>query len=258
MKKVLMMVMALLMMVTSIGAFAEDAPAAEAKTTTSNSEKIIGIWYMNQLVNEGKAYDVSQMPNQNIIEFKQGNTGVIYAKDDESTQGQIAWKEDEEGKLWLQEESTQVPMQISIYNDPEKENEIYLVIGDESNSYVLNREPTAPVNFAPIVKAESMDVFNGKYALTYLAGDGYTLRIEDAMEDLASLGITTTEINIDNGVVELMGSQPAAFTFNQEEGSLEKVIEENIQFMNAYIYKTETGLAVNWFDLTFYAEPVTE
>lgn len=282
MKKLLVMLLALMMIAVSVTAIAEDKtgpldektgpleetgpldetdPQGEETESDASgiklSEKIIGLWYINQIVSDGKAYDVSQLPNQNMVEFGADNTGVIYAKDDqENTKTQIAWKEDENGQLWFQEENTQVPMQIQVYENPDKSGEYYLVLGDDENNYVLNREPTAPVNFAPVKKAADIKEFDGKYALTYLAGDGYTLKAENAADDLAALGIKSTEINIENGLVEFGGGEPRAYTFDANDGSLNMVVDEKVEFLNIHIFKTESGIALNWFDLTFYAEPV--
>ncbi len=250
MKKVLALVVTAVMLMVCAAAVAEDA----ATTADAN---LVGVWYLNQVIDQGVAYDVSEIPDQRVIEFAADNTGSIYAKSNPEEKNRIAWTVDDAGIIWFQEESTQTPMQVAVNEDPNNAGSYYLMIGDENNAYIFSSNPTDPVEFAKIVKAEKAEDFDGSYALTYLAGEGYTLKAENALEDLAALGVKTTGVTIDTGMVELFGNEPRAYVFNEEDGTLNMIIEENLEFMNVHVFKTETGLAINWMDLTFYAEPVT-
>lgn len=244
MKKIVALVLTVVLLAACAAVFAEEAETAK---------KIVGVWYANQAVVDGIAYDISQVPEQSIVEFNEDGTGYLYNKNDQDNKTNMAWTE-MDGKILMQDEDSQTTMNVSIIED---EGETYLVIGDESTNYVLNRTPAEAVNFAKTVKAEKAEDFDGRYALTYLSGDGYTLPAEKALDDLATLGVKTTEISIDGGLVELFGNEPRAYVFSDEDGTLNMEVDERVNFMNVYIFKTENGgLAINWMDLTFYADPV--
>lgn len=246
MKKVIAVLLSVMLLAVCALAMAEEANVGK---------KIVGIWYLNQQTINGETYDVSQMEDQNIFEFKEDNTGVLYRKNDPDNKQQLAWTEDG-GKVWMQSENVQENLEIRIVED-ETEGVKSLVIGDDSNNYILSRTPAEPVNFASTIKAEKAEDFDGHYALTYLAGDGYTMPAEKAADDLAVLGVKTTEIAIESGLVELFGNEPRAYEFNETEGSLDMEVDDKVNFLNVYIYKTEDGgLAINWLDLTFYAAPI--
>ena len=251
MKKLLAFLVAIVMTLTFAAAMAED-------TVSEAAERLVGTWYLNQVIDEGVAYDVSQTPDQRIVEFNADKTGCIYASSNPDEKSQIAWTEDEAGVIWFQEESTRVPMQVKMNEDPKNDGVYYLYVGDETNAYVFSSTAAGLVDFAKVIKAEKTEDFDGNYAITFLAGDGYTIKVDKAMEDLSALGVKSTGIVIDSGMVELFGNEPRAYVFDEEKGTLNMVIEENLEFMNVRIFKTETGLAINWMDLTFYADPVTE
>lgn len=244
MKKIVALMLTVMLLAACTAVLAEETGAAQ---------KLSGAWYANQVVMDGVAYDISQLPEQMVMEFSEDGTGSYYSKNDPENKTNIAWTE-QDGKILMQDEVAKTSMNVEIVEEGE---EIYLVIGDEATNYVMNRTPAEPVNFAKTVKAEKAEDFDGHYALTYLAGDGYTLPADKALDDLAALGIKTTEVTIDGDMVELFGNEPRAYVFSEEEGTLNMEVDERVDFMNVYIFKTEDGgLAINWLDLTFYAAPI--
>ena len=148
------------------------------------------------------------------------------------------------------EEKTQQEIQLKI-------DDKTLILGnDNQNCYIFTREKSEGVDFAQVITAEDKAAFNGSYALTYVSGDGYTLTVENAMEDLAAIGIANTGIEINDGTVKLFGQEAREFVFN-EDGSLTLDNEDGLDLTNVKIYKlADGGLAINWLGLTFYAGQV--
>lgn len=228
--------------------------AAVAEGTMSEAEvaeKLKGVWYVNQLTLDGITYDVTQEPNQIIIDFNDDTTATLYTADNEETKTQAAWTVNENGEILFMEAATQVPLNVTIEDD-------YLIIGNEKDYYLLRKEPKMAYDFAEIVKAESANAFDGKYAVTYVSGNGYTMDAETALKDMSRIGITSTGIVIKDSLVEFLGKDPQQYLFNEKDGTLEMIIDGNPDFTNVYVFKlADGGIAANWMDLTFYASPVT-
>lgn len=248
MKKIVALIMTLIMAISCTAVIAESA-----------QEPVVGLWYVNQIVVDGLAYNLNNTvnPDQMIIEFKDDMTGYVYHESTVDNKANIAWKKDDDGNFWYMEESNPIAAPVKVEDG-------YLVIGTANVAYVLNKEPIKPVEFAETVKAEKASDFNGKYALTYLASDGYSMKAENAMEDLAALGIRNTGIQIadsndTSALVEFFGNEPRTYLFNEEEGTLDMKADANLEFLNVHMFKTaDGGLAINWLDLTFYCDPITE
>lgn len=255
MKKLTAIILSLMLLLASVTAIAEAPVApdqAELPVATGEDLAYTGLWYLNQIVMDGVAYDVSKTQEPQVIELKDNFTGTTYVLGNENSVVNVAWTKDETGSYWYTEEtnSARVPMRIE---------EEALIIGTEEVTYILNKEQAKPVNFAKVVKAEDAKDFDGEYALTYLSGDEYTLAADKAMDDLAALGVKNTGITIEDSLVELFGNNPRAYIFDAENGTLNMQVDDNLEFLNVYINKTEDGgLAINWLNLTFYCDPVTE
>lgn len=247
MKKILAVLMIIAMMMTTCAALAEE-PAAE-----TTAEKLAGLWYVNFIVSEGRSYDISLFNNdRTVIEFNEDTTGIIYTTGDPETKGDVAWREDEDGTIWFMESSMQKPMKIEIGED-------YVRLGDPNSGYILNRTDSGAKTFAKTITAAGIEDFNGNYAVTYVAGNGYTMSIDVAMEFLKGLGIASTGINIQNGSVEFLGGNAANYAFDAVDGTLNKTSELALSYLNIKIFKlADGGIAANWMDTTFYAFPVTE
>lgn len=248
MKKMIAWIMALMMVFSCAAVIAENV-----------QEPLVGVWYVNQIIMDGLAYNLNntENPDQMVIEFKDDMTGYIYHESTSDSKANIAWKKDEDGNYWYMEESNPVAAPVKIEDG-------YIVVGTETVAFILNKEPIKPVEFAQTVKATKASEFNGKYALTYLAGDGYAMKAENAMEDLAALGIKNTGIQISDSndtsaLVEFFGNDPRTYLLNADEGTLDMKADANLEFLNVHMFKTaDGGLAINWLDLTFYCDPVTE
>ena len=219
---------------------------------TDVAEKLLGQWYVTQMAFDGIVYDVTKEPNQITIKFNEDNTAEVFTVENEAEKGAAAWMINDAGEIYFMEQASQVALKVEIEED-------YITIGNDTDYYILMKTPTIAYDFAEVVKAESPAAFDGKYAVTYVSGDGYTMKADVALKDMEQIGITSTGIEIKNSLVEFLGKDPQQYVFNEKDGTLEMILEENPEFANAYVFKlADGGIAVNWMNLTFYASPVIE
>ena len=126
MKKLFCILLAVLMF---SAAFAEgNMPAPEGK------------WYVNQVIIDGKTYDVSMSSNKTIVEFEDSNAGVIYSTLDPEKKSMM-WMGNSSGI------SVMGPLYGSeniLLNGSFRDDE--LVLSEDHAAYVLNRT-TSSVNY---------------------------------------------------------------------------------------------------------------
>lgn len=236
MKKILAL-MVTIVMLFSVAAFAE------------GTNPVIGDWYLSQVIMSGTAYsNVSQIGLDMVMTLNEDGTGTLTMNTE--TPSACAWKTTETGGYVFMEEKTQQEIQLKI-------DDKTLILGnDNQNCYIFTREKSEGVDFAQVITAEDKAAFNGSYALTYVSGDGYTLTVENAMADLAAIGVANTGIEINDGTVKLFGQEAREFVFN-EDGTLTLDNEDGLELTNVKIFKlADDGLAINWLGLTFYAGQV--
>ena len=235
MKKILSLLTVIVMLFTA-AAFAE------------NADPVIGDWYLAQVIMSGTAYsNVAQIGLDMVMTLNEDGTGVLTVNNE--TPSACAWKQGTEGGYVFMEEKTQQEIGLKL-------DDTTLILGnDNQNCYIFTREKDKPVDFAQVITAEDKAAFDGFYALTYVSGDGYTLTVDNAMADLAAIGIKNTGIDITDGSVKLFGQDAMEFAFS-EDGTLYMDNADGLDLTNVKMYKlADGGLAINWLGLTFYAAP---
>ena len=89
----------------------------------------------------------------------------------------------------------------------------------------------------------------------YVSGEGFTLPVDNVMEDLRTIGLASTGVTIKDESVELFGMEAQSYDFDGD-GALKLVTNDGLEMTNVKIYKVNNdGIAINWLGLTFYAYP---
>lgn len=159
-----------------------------------------------------------------------------------------AWKDNKNGTFAFMESATQVAV-------PFRTEEDYLVIGDENDYYILRRESGEPVVFAETTAATDIKEFNGEYAAQYLSGDGFTVTVAAAGEEMDILGMKNTGSAVRDGKVDFFGMMETDFAYDPETGTIFLNAEDEAQSIRIWRL-TDGGIAVGWYGMTFYAAPV--
>lgn len=234
MKKIISLVIAMVMMF-AVAAYAEE------------SSEITGSWYLSQVIISGTAYsNVAQIGLNMKVELSEDGTGVITMN--EGNPSACAWKKNDDGTYSFMEESAQQEIKMNV-----DENGSMILGADNENCYIFSREQYKAVDFAKVKAANTAEEFNGSYAITYVSADGYTLPVENAMEDLKVIGLATTGVEIKDNTVALFGQEAKEFSF-VNDGTMYLDTNDGLDMTNVKIYLLEDGgLAINWLGLTLYA-----
>ena len=235
--------------VTNVEDGAEDAEAVPA---AESADSLVGDWFMVQYYMEGVGTTVEGTDIE--MQLNADGTGTVTRTYANGTTSSIkcSWIKAEDGQYYYKEDlSANVDGTIVVDEDG------FLTVDDgASRAIVFSKVKGQYKTFAKQIAAESASDFDGRYAVAYISGTDYFLSIERALNELYSLGVNSTSVNIADGKVELFGEEAREFTYS-EEGRLEYITDESdVATLNVYIYKLEDGgIAVNWFGLTFYAYP---
>lgn len=215
------------------------------------AEEMTGTWKLATVVIHGVTMTSDASGLESTIVFNEDGTFQLLTDIrgyiDEAT---VTIVEEDGAKYLYRDDNGKIGSTIELEDDF-----LVLAVG-ESEKMIYTREGKEDVSFEKPVAAGNISDFNGDYAVTYISGEGYTLAADVAMNQLAMYGLTTNEIKIAEGIVELMGAEGATYTFT-EAGTLTKVSDEQNDVLDVVIYKLEDGgIAVCYLGITFYAQPV--
>ena len=239
MRKVFSIILAGILLLSVVAGCAETA-----------NEEFLGTWYMTQFVSGVYAFSCDDTGKMLTCDFMEDGT-CDFCLDDEHYDA--SWMDNGDGTYTFMEEDFEVPIEMWLEDG-------YLMMGDEFDYYIFSREPFKPREFAKAVVPEKAADLNGKYQLSYLSGEGFTVRIDEADDLLEELGITDKTVNIDKGYVEFLGQIGATFDFDQNEGTLNLTYSyEGFEPQQIKIIRLDDGsIAMDWVGMTFYADPLTE
>lgn len=239
MRKFVSIILAFILMTISAFALAETA-----------TSEMLGLWYMTQFISGETAFSCEDTAQLLTCDFKEDGSCDVCLNEDHY---KAYWLNNGDGTFTYQEEDSDIPIEMHLEDG-------YLLMGDEYDYYIFSREAFKPREFAKVVAAEDPAELNGRYVLTYVSGDGFTVGIDQAADILEELGIMDPYVEIDNGFVEFLGQISASFDFDKNDGTLNLTYAyEGFDPQDIKLALLDDGtIAINWVGMTFFAEKVTE